>query len=111
EHGAWFVNLASIGDPTMVVATIAQALEVREIDGQPILELVKRYLREKRALLLLDNFEHVVEAAPLIGELLAFAADLKILVTSRTSLRLSGEHEYAVPPLGLPPTTYPGLGQ
>ena len=111
EHGAWFVNLASIGDLTMVVPMIAQALDVREIDGQPILELVKRYLREKRVLLLLDNFEHVVEAAPLISELLAFATGLKILVTSRTPLRLSGEHEYAVPPLGLPPTTYPGLGQ
>jgi predicted ATPase/transcriptional regulator with XRE-family HTH domain len=111
EHGAWFVNLAPIGDLTMVAPMIAQALDVREIDGQPILELVKRFLREKRTLLLLDNFEHVVEAAPLISELLSFAAGLKILVTSRTTLRLSGEHEYSVPPLGLPPTTYAGLGQ
>ncbi len=108
EHGAWFVNLASISDRTMVAPMIAQALDVREIGGEPILELVKRYLREKRALLLLDNFEHVVEAAPLISELLAFASGLKILVTSRTTLHLSGEHEYTVPPLGLPTTTYPG---
>jgi predicted ATPase/class 3 adenylate cyclase len=104
EHGVWFVSLAPIGDPDLVAATIAQALGVREAGGRPILELLKSYLREKRTLLLLDNFEQIVDAAPLVSELLAFAPGLKVLVTSRTTLRLSGEHEYTVPPLGLPPT-------
>jgi len=111
EHGVWFVNLAPISDRNLVAPAIAQALDVREIGGQPILELVKRNLREKRRLLLLDNFEQVVEAAPLISELLAFAPGLKVLVTSRTTLRLSGEREYAVLPLGVPPTTYPSLSR
>ncbi len=95
QHGVWFVSLAPIGTPDLVAATIAQALGVREAGGRPILELLKSYLREKRTLLLLDNFEQIVDAAPLISELLAFAPGLKVLVTSRTTLRLSGEHEYA----------------
>ncbi len=104
EHGVWFVNLAPVSDPNLVASTIADALGVREIGGQSIVDLLKRYLREKRMLLLLDNFEHVVEAAPLVSELLAFAPDLKVLVTSRITLRLSAEREFAVLPLGLPPT-------
>jgi predicted ATPase len=100
----WFVNLATVSDPNLVASTIADALGVREIGGQSIVDLLKRYLREKRMLLLLDNFEHVVEAAPLVSELLAFAPDLKVLVTSRITLRLSAEREFAVLPLGLPPT-------
>ncbi|HEX9438481.1 MAG TPA: NB-ARC domain-containing protein, partial [Roseiflexaceae bacterium] len=103
-HGVWFVSLAPIGDPDLVAATIAQALGVREAGGRPIRELLRSYLREKRTLLLLDNFEQIVDAAPLISELLAFAPGLKVLVTSRTTLHLSGEREYPVPPLGLPPT-------
>ncbi|MBC8077853.1 MAG: XRE family transcriptional regulator, partial [Chloroflexales bacterium] len=103
EHGVWFVNLAPVDDPGLFIATIGHVLQVREIGGQSILELVKRHLRPQRTLLLLDNFEHVVEAAPLVSELLACAPGLKVLVTSRATLRLSGEHEYAVPPMGLPP--------
>ena len=79
EHGVWFVNLAPVGDANLVASTIADSLGVREIGGQSIVDLLKRYLREKRALLLLDNFEHVVEAAPLVSELLAFAPGLKVL--------------------------------
>ncbi len=75
---------------------------MREFGGQPIQEVLKQYLREKRLLLLLDNFEQVIAAAPLIVELLAAAPRLKILVTSRVVLRLSGEREFAVPPLALP---------
>ena len=59
------------------------------------------FLRERRLLLVLDNFEHVVDAAPLVTDLLGAAPDIRILVTSRTRLRLSGEHEHVVPPLGL----------
>ena len=105
EHGVWFINLAPIGDPGLVASIIAQVLGVREIGEQPIVELLKHSLREKRTLLLLDNFEQVVDAAPIISELLAYAPGLKVLATSRTTLRLSGEREFAVPPLGLPPAS------
>jgi predicted ATPase/class 3 adenylate cyclase len=100
--GVFFVNLAPISDPGLVAATIAQALEVRERGDQPLRERLKEYLRDKQLLLLLDNFEQVVDAAPLMGELLAAAPRLKALVTSREPLHLAGEHEYAVPPLRLP---------
>jgi hypothetical protein len=103
SNGVWFVNLAPISSPDLVASAIAQTLDVRETAGQPIHDLLKDYLREKRMLLLLDNFEQIVEAAPVIGELLATAPGLKVLVTSRMPLRLSGEREYAVPPLALPP--------
>jgi predicted ATPase/class 3 adenylate cyclase len=101
--GAWFVDLAPISDPELVPSAIAQALGVREIGEQPIRERLRDYLRNKRMLLLLDNFEQVVEAARAVGELLAAAPGLKLLATSRILLRLAAEHEFAVPPLGLPP--------
>ncbi|HEX5688569.1 MAG TPA: helix-turn-helix domain-containing protein, partial [Roseiflexaceae bacterium] len=109
EHGVWFVNLAPVNDPNLVASTIADALGVRETAGISIVDLLKRYVREKRILLLLDNFEHVVEAAPLISELLAFAPNLKMLVTSRITLRLLAEREFVVMPLGLSPTGHQEL--
>jgi predicted ATPase/DNA-binding XRE family transcriptional regulator len=105
--GVWFVNLAPISAPDLVAATIARALELREIDELPFQEVLKRSLREKKLLLLLDNFEQVVEAAPLIGELVMSAPGLSVLVTSRMPLHLAGEYEFAVPPLGLPPPREP----
>ncbi len=100
--GVIFVNLAPLSDPALVVATIAQTLNVTEAGGQPLLETVQAYLRDKTVLLLLDNFEQVVGAAPVVAALLQAAPRLKALVTSRVVLRLSGEHEYTVPPLTLP---------
>jgi predicted ATPase/DNA-binding CsgD family transcriptional regulator len=100
--GVHVVNLGSISDPGLVAATIAQVLAVRERSDQPLSERLKGEVRGKQALLLLDNFEQVVEAAPLIGELLAAAPRLKVLVTSREPLHIAGEHEYAIPPLTLP---------
>ncbi|HEU5099778.1 MAG TPA: NB-ARC domain-containing protein, partial [Roseiflexaceae bacterium] len=100
--GVHVVNLAPISDPGLVAATIAQALDVRERADQPLIERLKEHLRSNQLLLVLDNFEQVVEAAPLIGELLAAAPRLKVLVTSREPLHIGGEHEYAVPPLLLP---------
>lgn len=100
--GVYFVPLAPILDPTLVASMIAQALEVKETGGQPLIESLKSFLRDKRLLLLLDNFEHVLAAVTLIPELLASAAGLKVLVTSRALLHLSAEHEFAVPPLTLP---------
>ncbi len=92
-------------DPALVLAAIAQALGVRESAGQPLLEILKLVLRERKLLLLLDNFEQVTDAAPLLAELLAAAPGLQLLVTSRALLRISSEHVLAVPPLALPPPT------
>jgi predicted ATPase/class 3 adenylate cyclase len=100
--GVFFVSLAAIIDSTLVAATVAGTLGVKETGGQPLLESLKDYLREKRILLLVDNFEHLLEAAPMVSELLSAAPNLKVLATSRIPLRLYGEHEFAVPPLTLP---------
>lgn len=100
--GASFVPLASVTDPTLVVPTIAQALDVRNDAVTGYLEGLKVALRNRQLLLLLDNFEQVVASAPAIAELLEAAPRLKVLVTSRSSLQLSGEHEFPVPPLSLP---------
>jgi non-specific serine/threonine protein kinase len=102
RDGILFVSLASIADPGLVAATIAQAAEVKEVTGQSILDALKAALRAKALLLVLDNFEHVASAAPLVVELLASGPRLKVLVTSREVLRLSGEHELPVVPLTLP---------
>src|SRR5688572_693290 len=102
EDGVFFVSLASIVNPDLVAGTIMQALGLKIGENQPGTELLKRYLQDKQMLLVLDNFEQVVAAAPLLSELLAAAADLKILVTSRAILHLYGEHEFNVPPLAVP---------
>src|SRR6266545_2608915 len=101
--GVYFVDLAPVRDSTLVSSAIAQTLDVREVGGLPLLECLKAYLRNKRILLLLDNFEHLLDAATLVAELLATATELKVLVTSREHLHLRGEQEVAVPPLALPP--------
>jgi predicted ATPase len=100
--GVYFVDLAPITDPELVASAIAQTLGVKERGTRPLLEELKASLRERQLLLLLDNFEQVLDAASLIVALRAAAPDLKVLVTSRTVLHLSGEYEYAVPPLALP---------
>ena len=108
--GAWFVNLAPITDPSPVASTIATTLGVAEVAGQPLLETLKWFLREKHLLLVLDNFEQLLAAAPLVAELLAAAGGLKVLVTSRALLGIYGEHDVAVPPLQLPdPRHLPAL--
>ena len=104
--GVFFVNLAPLSDPELVLPTIAQALGVKEAAGQAPLDLVSAWLREKEMLLLLDNFEQVVGAAVEVVALLARCPKLTVLVTSRATLHLSGEHEFAVSPLSLPDTTY-----
>ncbi|HUQ34449.1 MAG TPA: tetratricopeptide repeat protein [Pyrinomonadaceae bacterium] len=101
--GVFFVPLAAISDANLVVPAVAQALGVSQVGGSPLAERLKEHLRDRHALLVLDNFEQVVSAAPLVAELLAAAAGLKALVTSRAALRVTCEHEFAVPPLALPP--------
>jgi predicted ATPase len=91
RDGVYWIPLAAIRDPQLVESTIAQVMGAS--DG------LAAHLRDKQALLLLDNFEHVIEAAPRIGELLSEATELSVLVTSREPLHLAGEREYLVPPL------------
>ncbi|HEX6290497.1 MAG TPA: tetratricopeptide repeat protein [Herpetosiphonaceae bacterium] len=109
EHGVTFVALALVRDPALVVSAIAQALALKEIPGQPLLETLKVHLRHKHHLLVLDNFEQVTAAAALISELLAAAPQLKIVITSRATLHLYGEYEAPVPPLALPDLSSPTL--
>jgi predicted ATPase len=114
EHfadGVFFVGLAPIADPALVPAAVAQVLGVRETGSRPLLDSLKDHLRDKQLLLLLDNFEQVIEAAPVVTDLLAAAAGLKALVTSRAVLRVYGEHDFPVPPLPLPdPKRLPPAG-
>ena len=100
--GVFFVSLAPVRDTELVLSTVAQTLGLRTIVSQSFLDMLKRYLRDKHCLLLLDNFEHVVGAAPLLADLLEASPDLKVLVTSREVLRLRPEHQFSVPPLALP---------
>jgi predicted ATPase len=102
EDGVIFVALATITDPTLVASAIAEPLGVVEAGDQPLEEGLKGYLRGKELLLLLDNFEQVPAAAPLVGGLLSACPKLKVLATSRSVLKVYGEQEYAVPPLELP---------
>jgi predicted ATPase len=108
EHfpsGAHFVPLSPVSDPGLIASVIVQTLGIRETGGQSPLEILKKNLQDSlRApmLLLLDNFEHLIQAAPTVAELLAMAPNLKILVTSRAALHVYGEHEFPVPPLALP---------
>lgn len=101
--GGTFIPLAPIADPEIVPATIAQALGVRDTAGQSLPDRLVAFLRNRCFLLGIDNFEHLLTAAPLLTDLLVAAPRLKLLVTSRVVLGLSGEHPYQVPPLTLPP--------
>jgi len=116
EHfpgGIYFVPLSSLNDPAMVASVIVQTLGIRETGGRSPLEILKENFQQSlRApmLLLLDNFEHLVQGAPTVAEILAIGPDLKVMVTSRAALHLYGEHEFPVPPLAIPdPLTMPPI--
>jgi predicted ATPase/DNA-binding CsgD family transcriptional regulator len=100
--GVYFVPLMSVTDPDLVPSAIAQVLDVRESAGRSFREALRDFLHQKRILLVLDNLEQLLPAAPLVAELIAAVPGLKALVTSRAVLRLYGEREYPVPPLALP---------
>lgn len=100
--GVYFVELAPITDPALVAAAIAHTLGLKENGEHDIQAKLKTYLQTRQLLLILDNFEQVVPAAGLLGELLRNAPQLKLLVTSREVLHIYGEYEYVVPPLALP---------
>ncbi len=100
--GISFVSLAPISDPDLVIPTIAQALGIKESGARPLLDLLKAFLRDKHLLLVLDNFEQILPAAPHLTDLLTNCPHLSILVTSRATLHVQGEHEFSVPPLAVP---------
>jgi predicted ATPase/transcriptional regulator with XRE-family HTH domain len=102
SHGVWFVALGGVNDPALVPMSIFQALHISPASDVPQLQGLINYLRNKQLLLVLDNFEQLVEVSTVVDELLAGAPDLKVLVTSRVVLHLNGEHEFSVPPLDLP---------
>src|SRR5262249_54574551 len=97
-----WVSLASISEPHLVVQAIAHALQLREQTGSSLPAQVQNALADQHALLVLDNFEHLLQAAPLLEELLEASPALTILVTSRAALHLRAEHQFPVAPLTLP---------
>jgi predicted ATPase/tetratricopeptide (TPR) repeat protein len=106
KDGVWFVELASLTDHSLMLSTIARTLGVRESE-KPLSDILKEYLHRKDILLVLDNFEQILEAAPEIVDLLQAAPHLKMIVTSRASLAVTGEQQYPVPPLAVPDTEKP----
>ncbi len=111
EDGVYFVYLAAVTDSDLFVAQIAGALGLQERGDVSLRDVLKEYLGRRELLLVLDNFEQLLSAVPLVGELLSAAPSLKVLATSRIPLGIYGEHEYAVSPLSVPdPRRLPDLG-
>jgi non-specific serine/threonine protein kinase len=102
EDGVFLVELAPIHDPTLVASAIAQTLSVTVAANRPMLDALAERLRDRRVLLILDNFEQVLDAATIVDDLIRRCPTVSILVTSRAPLQLRGEHEFPVPPLALP---------
>jgi len=101
SDGVTVVALAPISDASLVASAIITALGVREVGDAALVDRLKAILRDKRHLLVLDNFEQVIEAAPLVADVLGACPGLQVLVTSRVRLRISGEREFPITPLGL----------
>src|SRR5215218_7831153 len=108
--GVHVVSLAAIGDPALVPSAITERFGLVDLVDEPLWDRLQRVLRPKQLLLVLDNFEQVIDTAPYVGDLLASCPALRVLVTSRESLRIAGEHEFPVSPLALPdPVRLPPL--
>jgi predicted ATPase len=102
--GAAFVPLAPLRDAALLPSVLAQALAIKEAAGEALQETLAKHLQDKQVLLALDNFEHLLMAAPVTAALMGHCPRLTLLVTSRAPLRLGGEHQFPVPPLPLPET-------
>jgi non-specific serine/threonine protein kinase len=102
DDGVTSVALGSVRDPGLVLPTIVQALDMPELADQPLLARLQDYLSPRHLLLMLDNLEHLLDAAPVLAELLASSPRLTLLCTSRMRLGISGEHVFTVPPMTLP---------
>ena len=100
--GVYFVPLAPVRDPGLVPSTIAQSLGLQDARDRPLMDHLVSQLNERQVLLVLDNFEHLLAGAPAVARLLRETSALRILVSSRSSLRISGEQECPVPPLAVP---------
>lgn len=100
--GVSFVDLGAVADPALVPSAVARVLDVNESAQRPLVEGLVERLNGRSVLLVLDNVEQLLAAAPVVAGLLAACPGLKVLTTSRSPLRLSGEHEFPVPPLALP---------
>jgi predicted ATPase len=112
HDGVFFVPLETVNDPALVTTQIARSLNMETIGTQSLFEALKAYLRERHTLLILDNFEQLVQGAALVTELLQATSNLKVLVTSREALNLYGEIRYTVPELNRPdPSHLPALEQ
>ena len=106
EDGVFFVELAALADPQQVLPGVARTLDLREQGGVSLVELLLEYARDKRMLLVLDNFEQVLDAGPNLVKLAESSPWLKVLVTSREALHVRGERRFGVPPLELPATPH-----
>jgi len=102
-HGAKFIDLAPVSEPMGFLPTLAKELGVNEIPDMPLITRLVQALRQKNILLVLDNFEQLIEAAPQVHQLLSNTPEIKMLVTSRQALHIAGENEFTVPSLSLPP--------
>ena len=102
EDGTYMIDLSLLADPKLVPLALAAALTLQEGSSQPVLQRVQEHLGDGRILLVVDNFEHLLTAAPLLTEVLATCPNVKVLTTSRTPLGLYGEHEFPVQPLNVP---------
>ena len=100
--GVFFISLAAISDSTLIIPTIAHTLGVIESPNRLLLDSLKEFLRDRQVLLMLDNFEQIMSAAPLLSELLSACTGLRMLATSREALHLRGEQEFPLSPLALP---------
>ena len=100
--GVYFVPLAPVRDPGLVPSTIAQSIGLQDARDRPLMEHLVSQLRDRRLLIVLDNFEHLLDGAPVVTRLLEETGAVRILVSSRSSLRVSGEQECPVPPLAVP---------
>ncbi len=106
KDGVFFVDLSPYREPESVLASIANTIGLRETGSRPIIDELKSKLQKKKFLLLLDNFEQVMNTASKIGELILSCPLLKLLITSREALHLRGEHIFPVPPLRLPKNNF-----
>lgn len=102
SDGMWFVDLAPLDEPEQVVSTVARAIGARGAGGKAPMDALRTHLHDREALLALDNFEHLLPAAPTLSELLEASPRLTVLTTSRVLLRVSGEHSFPVPSMSLP---------
>jgi predicted ATPase/DNA-binding CsgD family transcriptional regulator len=100
--GVYFVALAPVGNSDLLLSTIAQGIGLRDVGDRPLLDRLRSHLENARVLILLDNFEHLTAAAPVVAQILQATVALRIVVTSRAPLHVTGEQEYEVPPLRVP---------